>query len=559
MEETKKPSSELHLTCSFCLKNLSSPVSLHCGHNFCRSCIEDHWNKSTVYHCYDCKKEFGTRPSLRQNDLLTNLLQEFQNRELSSDQHEMKQTAAQAAADADYKRPLYTSKKGKQKKSTQDLHHHMCTKHQRPVEFFCRTDQMCICFECTENEHQRHDKVTVDRGRDELQPLVENTFQKIEEMVQEKEKRVAKMKENITDMKTSLKRESEDYQNTLSSLLQCIERLRHQVSEEFRSHEQKEVNKAEEYIKQVEQEIKDLRQREDELDELSKTEDHILFLEKFPSFHIPTVVGDTPDINDKGGLFSQNKEKELLLLEKHIQKISSWDIVKTKKKETCHVSLQTDQENKDLKASGSSEAGPQHANVVPYGKTDTKNLGKRAIDRTETSTPEVKRMRKEEEEAHSSGIPLWDWFSKKSSPVLGKDKVTIEVEGLEKTFQSGKTFIKNLIKKMNDSEIDIYQGVFDSQSSNLALLFCPVASRIGTDINVALKKIPNNKKAILVVMHHTPNPAYIVAESARLVKQKNVVGTVDLLFHESIGLLECQLNEQSLEKVFIFCKDHCMK
>ncbi|XP_039599288.1 uncharacterized protein LOC120522333 [Polypterus senegalus] len=355
------------------------------------------------------------------------------------------------------------------------------------------------------------------------------------------------------------KKELEDYQNTLSSLLQCIERLKHQVSEEFRSYEDKEVKKAEEYIKQVEQEIKDLRQRKNELVELSKTEDHVHFLKKFTSFHIPTVVGDTPDINDNGGLFSQNKEKELILLKKHIQKINSWDIVITKKKETCHVSVQTNQENKDLKASESSEAGPQQANVVPYGKTDTENLGKHAIDRTETSAPEVKKMRKEEEEAHSSGIPSRDWISKNSSPDLGKDKVTIEVVGLEKTFHSGKKFFEDLIKKMNDSRIDIHQGVFDSQSSNLALLFCPVISIIGKDIKVALKKIPNNKKVILVVMHHTPNPGYIVAESARCVEQKNVVATVDLLFHENLGLLECQLNERSLEKVFFFCKDHCMK
>ncbi|XP_039621365.1 uncharacterized protein LOC120536889 isoform X2 [Polypterus senegalus] len=137
--------------------------------------------------------------------------------------------------------------------------------------------------------------------------------------------------------------------------------------------------------------------------------------------------------------------------------------------------------------------------------------------------------------------------------------VTIEVVGLEKTFHSGRRFFEDLIKKMNDSRIDIHQGVFDSQSSNLALLFCPIVSRIGTDIKVALKKIPNNKKVILVVMHHTLNPGHIVAESARFVEQKNVVGTVDLLFHENLGLLECQLNKQSLEKVFFFCKDHCMK
>ncbi|KAG2463935.1 TRI29 protein, partial [Polypterus senegalus] len=61
-----------------------------------------------------------------------------------------------------------------------------------------------------------------------------------------------------------------------------------------------------------------------------------------------------------------------------------------------------------------------------------------------------------------------------------------------------------------------------------------------------------HKKIILVVMHHTPIPEYIVADSSRLVDQENVVLTVDCLFHETTGLLNCNLNNESSKKVCDF-------
>ncbi|XP_039621364.1 tripartite motif-containing protein 29-like isoform X1 [Polypterus senegalus] len=377
------------------------------------------------------------------------------------------------------------------------------------MEIYCRTDQTCICYLCAATEHKSHDTVTPDVERTERQAQLLTSFNDSKEKIQSKEKTLTKVTVTISQLKSSADKEIQEYEKTFTSLLRSIESLRSQVTEVVRDHEQREVKRAEELKKRLEKEIEELKRRNTELVELSQTDDDIHFLQKFPSVQACSESEDTANTAINVHFFLEDLRENLSNLQKCLKEVSCWKFVN--------------------------------------------------ISKSETSAPEVKRMRKVEEEAHSSGVPTWDWFSKKSSPVVGKDKVTIEVVGLEKTFHSGRRFFEDLIKKMNDSRIDIHQGVFDSQSSNLALLFCPIVSRIGTDIKVALKKIPNNKKVILVVMHHTLNPGHIVAESARFVEQKNVVGTVDLLFHENLGLLECQLNKQSLEKVFFFCKDHCMK
>uniref|UniRef100_A0A8C4NNH4 Uncharacterized protein n=1 Tax=Dicentrarchus labrax TaxID=13489 RepID=A0A8C4NNH4_DICLA len=70
------------------------------------------------------------------------------------------------------------------------------------------------------------------------------------------------------------------------------------------------------------------------------------------------------------------------------------------------------------------------------------------------------------------------------------------------------------------------------KESDYLLVFCPVASRVGTDVSEALENLPGGKPAILVVMHHTFNPDQVLAESRRLVNNPNVKLTVDCLFYE---------------------------
>ncbi|XP_029613047.1 uncharacterized protein LOC115196392 isoform X5 [Salmo trutta] len=85
--------------------------------------------------------------------------------------------------------------------------------------------------------------------------------------------------------------------------------------------------------------------------------------------------------------------------------------------------------------------------------------------------------------------------------------------------------------------------------SDVIMAFCPIVSRAGTDIEAALKQIPTGKDVILVVLHHTFNPDYTVPDSSRLVTRSDVILTVDCLFHESQGLLDCPHNDAAVSRV----------
>ncbi|XP_076145044.1 uncharacterized protein LOC143127428 isoform X2 [Alosa pseudoharengus] len=84
--------------------------------------------------------------------------------------------------------------------------------------------------------------------------------------------------------------------------------------------------------------------------------------------------------------------------------------------------------------------------------------------------------------------------------------------------------------------------VHNVENCDVILAFCVIVSRVGTDMEAALKEIPDSKPAVLVVMHHTFDPDHVTPNTSRFVRDKE---TVDILFHEDKGILSCPRNRQA--------------
>uniref|UniRef100_A0A8C9X2N0 RING-type domain-containing protein n=1 Tax=Sander lucioperca TaxID=283035 RepID=A0A8C9X2N0_SANLU len=54
---------EDNLQCPICLNVFSDPVTTPCGHNFCKTCLSLHWDKSDLCSCPMCNKRFHMRNS----------------------------------------------------------------------------------------------------------------------------------------------------------------------------------------------------------------------------------------------------------------------------------------------------------------------------------------------------------------------------------------------------------------------------------------------------------------------------------------------------------------
>ncbi|XP_046877597.1 uncharacterized protein LOC124468729 isoform X2 [Hypomesus transpacificus] len=97
--------------------------------------------------------------------------------------------------------------------------------------------------------------------------------------------------------------------------------------------------------------------------------------------------------------------------------------------------------------------------------------------------------------------------------------------------------------------------VHSQEQGDFNLVFCPVVSRLGTDMEALMLKIPSGKSAILVVLHHTFDPDYIVPDSSRHVTHSDVILTVDCLFHNAKeGLLKCSQNDKAVSEILKKCQ-----
>ncbi|XP_056602794.1 uncharacterized protein LOC130419843 [Triplophysa dalaica] len=115
-----------------------------------------------------------------------------------------------------------------------------------------------------------------------------------------------------------------------------------------------------------------------------------------------------------------------------------------------------------------------------------------------------------------------------------------------KTNNSHKGLIDTLINQIQD-----LKNGHTVDESDIVLVFCPIVSRAGTDIEAAMKKIyfsTVSKMVVLVVLHHTFDPEKTVPDSSRCVNRTDIL-TVDCLFYEDTGLLKCQKNDDAIDKV----------
>uniref|UniRef100_A0A3B3S619 Tripartite motif-containing protein 16-like n=1 Tax=Paramormyrops kingsleyae TaxID=1676925 RepID=A0A3B3S619_9TELE len=312
-------------SCPICLDLLKDPVTIPCGHSYCMSCIESCWDQEDhagVYSCPQCKQTFTPRPVLGRNTILAEVVRN------------LKKTGLQAATPADHyagpedvecdfctgrKRkavksclvclasycethlqPHYESPAFKKHKLTDAIgswQDKVCSLHDRPLEVYCRTDQQCICYLCTMDEHRGHDTVSAVAQRAEKQKQMSETQREFQQRIQMREKELQELREAMGSFTRSAQSTVEDSERIFTEMIRSIERRRSEVIQLIRDQEKAAVSQAEGHMERLEQEIDELKRRQSELEQLSHTEDHIHFLQRLQGFSVTAEAGFAPRIS----------------------------------------------------------------------------------------------------------------------------------------------------------------------------------------------------------------------------------------------------------------------
>ncbi|KAM8742961.1 uncharacterized protein AB9X84_017438 [Acanthopagrus schlegelii] len=312
-------------SCPICLDLLKDPVATPCGHSYCKNCIKDHWDtehERRIYSCPQCRKSFTPRPELLKNTMLAALVEE------------LKKTGLQAApADHCYAGPedvacdfctgrklravksclvclasycekhlqphydVAPFKKHKLVEPSEKLQENICSRHDEVLKIFCRTDQQCICYLCSVEEHKGHDTVSAAAERTERQRELEGSRHNIQQRIQDREEDVKLLQQEVEAINGSADKSVAHSEKIFTQLIRLMEKRRSDVKQQVRSQQETEVSRVKELQEKLEQEITELKRKDAELKKLSHTEDHNQFLHNYPSLSALSESTHTSSIN----------------------------------------------------------------------------------------------------------------------------------------------------------------------------------------------------------------------------------------------------------------------
>uniref|UniRef100_A0A452GJX6 RING-type E3 ubiquitin transferase n=1 Tax=Gopherus agassizii TaxID=38772 RepID=A0A452GJX6_9SAUR len=170
-------------TCPICLEYLTDPVSVDCGHNFCRGCVTQYcveWAGRGSLTCPICRSQI-LKGNLRPNWQLGNLVEK------------MKHVA-------------------------------VCTRHKKTLDLFCEEDEEAVCVVCERaSQHRSHTVL-----------LIEEAAQKYKEKIQAHLKTLKEEREKQLGLKATGEGKRQEYLVGRQKIVSEFQQLRQFLEEQER-------------------------------------------------------------------------------------------------------------------------------------------------------------------------------------------------------------------------------------------------------------------------------------------------------------------------------------
>ncbi|XP_030609484.1 zinc-binding protein A33-like [Archocentrus centrarchus] len=323
--------SEVQFQCSICLESFKNPVSIPCGHNFCLECIKHYWDVVHRSDCPLCKENFKKRPELRINVGLREITENFQrsvkerqaHRPVPAKRHHIKRQSSkpepvpcdicqenklaavkfchvcQASYCENHLAPHLRDPVMVKHRLTDPATFSkspLCRHHNKVLEKFCKKDHMPVCMTCIEKDHKHHELVPVEKEINRIKTKVKKTQEHYQHMMQSRLKKAEEINESVELSKRNKEKDIQTSVQAATKMISVIEENQALLIEEIeRKHEAAE-RKAEELLKEINQEVNELENRSSELEHLEHTENPFLLLQSSSHLSAPASIKHWSDV-----------------------------------------------------------------------------------------------------------------------------------------------------------------------------------------------------------------------------------------------------------------------
>ncbi|KAG8429709.1 hypothetical protein GDO86_019416, partial [Hymenochirus boettgeri] len=244
------------LSCSICLNIYTDPVTLPCGHNFCKNCIGNvlgTQERLGVYTCPECRAEFQDRPVLQTNKNMGNIAERF-----LSTQPEPGDTGICCTYCED---PVPAIKSclqcetslciGHLEKHNRSVKHviieptthwgyRKCSVHDELLKYYCCEDEACICVSCClAGDHRGHKVELLNEASEKKKEKLRTNLDKLFPEIEETEKRVQNLQENMKELQRKVTGVTERVIVIFKDIREQLEALERRVLSEISSQADK--------------------------------------------------------------------------------------------------------------------------------------------------------------------------------------------------------------------------------------------------------------------------------------------------------------------------------
>uniref|UniRef100_UPI00398F529C zinc-binding protein A33-like n=1 Tax=Pristiophorus japonicus TaxID=55135 RepID=UPI00398F529C len=235
------------VTCPICLEFFTDPVSLDCGHNFCRSCITRCWEKKEANSCPECREEFP-EINLRTSRALSSLSEKA--RKLTLNPREKENI----------------------------LH---CEEHQEELKLFCETDKKLICLTCVvSREHKAHTFMSIKEAvviyKDQLKSSLESLTEKksaVLETERKQKRQISEVREQSSSLQTHITSE-------FAKMHQILTEKEQRLIRDLRGEEERIVDTMEKNLREIQENLNSIEEQLSKLQKQMEQQDGLTFLKE---------------------------------------------------------------------------------------------------------------------------------------------------------------------------------------------------------------------------------------------------------------------------------------